>query len=127
MCVHEGITRNRWDVVGRNASGRPRHDRLIRSSSKGRIHERKPADPGNDVKPLAGLGIVGVPVRDAREQPDHHVRNEQFDIDENSEGQSLASCGLDFMTNTYLPKRLDETNVRRIRETCMICFIQNFY
>jgi DNA topoisomerase-6 subunit A len=35
----------------------------------------------------------------------------QLDIEKKSEQQSLASRGLDFVTDTYLPERLDEMNV----------------
>ncbi|MDY6780497.1 MAG: DNA topoisomerase VI, partial [Halobacteria archaeon] len=35
----------------------------------------------------------------------------QLDIDKKAEQQSLASRGLDFVTDTYLPERLDEMGV----------------
>ncbi len=35
----------------------------------------------------------------------------QLDIEKKSEQQSLASRGLDFVTETYLPERLDEMNI----------------
>ncbi|WP_135828403.1 DNA topoisomerase IV subunit A [Halorussus halobius] len=68
-----------------------------------------PTDPLSD----SDVNALESELEDPRFQTDYWEEQIelQLDIDKKSEQQSLASHGLDFVTETYLPERLDEMGV----------------
>jgi DNA topoisomerase-6 subunit A len=68
-----------------------------------------PSDPLSD----SDVNALESELEDPRFQTDYWEEQIelQLDIGKKSEQQSLASRGLDFVTNTYLPERLDEMGV----------------
>ncbi len=68
-----------------------------------------PTDPLTD----SDVNALESELEDPRFQTDYWEKqiNTQLDIGKKSEQQSLASRGLDFVTDTYLPERLDDMGV----------------
>jgi len=68
-----------------------------------------PTDPLSD----SDINALESELEDPRYQTDYWEEQIeiQIDIEKKSEQQSLASHGLDFVTDTYLPERLDEMGV----------------
>ncbi|WP_134671977.1 DNA topoisomerase IV subunit A [Halorussus marinus] len=68
-----------------------------------------PTDPLSD----SDVNALESELEDPRYQTDYWEKQIeiQLDIEKKSEQQSLASHGLDFVTETYLPERLDEMGV----------------
>ena len=68
-----------------------------------------PTDPLSD----SDVNALESELEDPRFQSDYWTEQIelQLDIEKKSEQQSLASHGLDFVTETYLPERLDEMGV----------------
>jgi len=68
-----------------------------------------PTDPLSD----SDINALESELEDPRYQTDYWEEQIeiQLDIEKKSEQQSLASHGLDFVTDTYLPERLDEMGV----------------